>query len=377
MTEPMTMIQELKTRILNGGMISREEALALYEAPLEELCSAARQIQLHFCQNRFDLCTIINGKSGRCPENCRFCAQSAYSSSSAEEYPLLDADTIVQEAGRNHRQGVPRFSIVTSGRQLNDREVDRMCLAIQRIRKETGCLVCASFGLLDQSQYEKLKEAGVTRIHNNLETSRSNFPNVCTTHTFDQKLAAIKAAQAAGLTVCSGGIVGMGETPEDQVDMALSLRELGIRSVPVNMLNPIPGTPLGHLAPLTGDAPDRGRIPLPSSRCLHPPGWRTGPPSRQRAELFPFRRQCRHLRRYADHLRHLHGCGSSDVKRTGLRPLGSPAVQIPDFRPRSQNRPYPLFPPGSAPLKRRRSRYRPTAPPGPSPPSGAAPYPSA
>ena len=241
MTEPMTMIQELKTRILNGGMISREEALALYEAPLEELCSAARQIQLHFCQNRFDLCTIINGKSGRCPENCRFCAQSAYSSSSAEEYPLLDADTIVQEAGRNHRQGVPRFSIVTSGRQLNDREVDRMCLAIQRIRKETGCLVCASFGLLDQSQYEKLKEAGVTRIHNNLETSRSNFPNVCTTHTFDQKLAAIKAAQAAGLTVCSGGIVGMGETPEDQVDMALSLRELGIRSVPVNM------------APLTGD----------------------------------------------------------------------------------------------------------------------------
>ena len=181
MTEPMTMIQELKTRILNGGMISREEALALYEAPLEELCSAARQIQLHFCQNRFDLCTIINGKSGRCPENCRFCAQSAYSSSSAEEYPLLDADTIVQEAGRNHRQGVPRFSIVTSGRQLNDREVDRMCLAIQRIRKETGCLVCASFGLLDQSQYEKLKEAGVTRIHNNLETSRSNFPNVCTT----------------------------------------------------------------------------------------------------------------------------------------------------------------------------------------------------
>ena len=253
MTEPMTMIQELKTRILNGGMISREEALALYEAPLEELCSAARQIQLHFCQNRFDLCTIINGKSGRCPENCRFCAQSAYSSSSAEEYPLLDADTIVQEAGRNHRQGVPRFSIVTSGRQLNDREVDRMCLAIQRIRKETGCLVCASFGLLDQSQYEKLKEAGVTRIHNNLETSRSNFPNVCTTHTFDQKLAAIKAARAAGLTVCSGGIVGMGETPEDQVDMALSLRELGIRSVPVNMLNPIPGTPLGHLAPLTGD----------------------------------------------------------------------------------------------------------------------------
>ena len=253
MTEPTTMIQELKTRILNGGMISREEALALYEAPLEELCSAARQIQLHFCQDRFDLCTIINGKSGRCPENCRFCAQSAFYSSSTEEYPLLDAETIVKEAGRNHQQGVLRFSIVTSGKRLDDAEVDRMCPAVRRIREETGIHVCASFGLLDQSQYEKLKEAGVTRIHNNLETSRNNFPNVCTTHTFDQKLAAIKAARAAGLTVCSGGIVGMGETPEDQVDMALTLRELGIRSVPVNMLNPIPGTPLGHLAPLTRD----------------------------------------------------------------------------------------------------------------------------
>ena len=252
MTEPTTMIQELKTRILNGGMIFREEALALYEAPLEELCSAARQIQLHFCQDRFDLCTIINGKSGRCPENCRFCAQSAFYSSSTEEYPLLDAETIVKEAGRNHQQGVLRFSIVTSGKRLDDAEVDRMCLAVRRIREETGIHVCASFGLLDQSQYEKLKEAGVTRIHNNLETSRNNFPNVCTTHTFDQKLAAIKAARAAGLTVCSGGIVGMGETPEDQVDMALTLRELGIRSVPVNMLNPIPGTPLGHLAPLIG-----------------------------------------------------------------------------------------------------------------------------
>lgn len=253
MTEPMTMIQELKTRVLNGGLVSREEALALYAAPLEELCSAARQIQLHFCQNRFDLCTIINGKSGRCPENCRFCAQSAFYSSCPEEYPLLDAETIVREAGRNHQQGVLRFSIVTSGRRLDDSEVDQMCLAVRRIREETGIHVCASFGLLDQPQYERLKKAGVTRIHNNLETSRNHFPDICTTHTFDQKLAAIKAAQAAGLTVCSGGIVGMGETPEDRVDMALTLRELGIRSVPVNMLNPIPGTPLGHLAPLTED----------------------------------------------------------------------------------------------------------------------------
>ena len=119
-----------------------------------------------------------------------------------------------------------------------------MCEVIRSIKKEVGISVCVSFGLLKEQQFRKLKEEGVTRVHNNLETSRRNFPNICTTHTFDDKVEAIRAAQAAGLSVCSGGIMGLGETAEDRIDMALSLRELGIKSVPVNMLNPIPGTPL-------------------------------------------------------------------------------------------------------------------------------------
>jgi biotin synthase len=124
--------------------------------------------------------------------------------------------------------------------------VDALCQAIRQIKRETGIYVCVSVGLLDISQFRKLKEAGAERAHNNLETSRRNFPNICTTHTFDEKAEAIRAAQEAGLSVCSGGIMGLGETVEDRIDMAQSLRELGVKSVPLNMLNPIPGTPLAQ-----------------------------------------------------------------------------------------------------------------------------------
>ena len=141
------------------------------------------------------------------------------------------------QAQINHEQGVLRYSIVTSGKRLSDAEVDEMCEAVRKIRGEVGISVCVSFGLLDEQQFRRLKEAGVTRVHNNLETSRRNFPNICTTHTFDNKIQAIRAARAAGLSVCSGGIMGLGETVEDRIDMALTLRELGILSVPVNMLN--------------------------------------------------------------------------------------------------------------------------------------------
>lgn len=168
-------------------------------------------------------------------------------------YPLLSAEEITAEARKNDAQGVLRYSIVTSGKRLSDDEVEAMCEAVRQIRAETGISVCVSFGLLSQKQYEKLRDAGVTRVHNNLETSRRNFPNICTTHTYDDKIAAIRAAQAAGLTVCSGGIMGLGETVEDRIDMALTLRELDIHSVPVNVLNPIPGTPLEQCTPLTED----------------------------------------------------------------------------------------------------------------------------
>jgi len=246
-------IDSLKNKVMEGEQIGREEAIWLYQQLLEELCERADEIRRHFCANGFDICAIINGKSGRCSENCRFCAQSAHNHTGAEEYPLLGEEEILAQARKNDEQGVLRYSIVTSGKKLSDEEVDRMCGAVRRIRKETGIAVCISFGLLTEEQYRKLKEAGVTRVHNNLETSRRNFPNVCTTHSFDDKIRAIRAAQAAGLTVCSGGIMGLGETPEDRIDMALTLRELGIKSVPVNMLNPIPGTPFEHNEKLSAD----------------------------------------------------------------------------------------------------------------------------
>ena len=164
---------------------------------------------------------------------------------------MLPKEEILKQANINHEQGVLRYSIVTSGKRLSDAEVDEMCEVVREIKEKVGISVCVSFGLLNEQQFRKLKEAGVTRVHNNLETSRRNFTNICTTHTFDDKVQAIRSAQAAGLSVCSGGIMGLGETAEDRIDMAFSLRELGIKSVPVNMLNPIPGTPFGSNKKLT------------------------------------------------------------------------------------------------------------------------------
>lgn len=236
-------LQEIKEQVLNGRLIGKEEGLWLAEQPLEELCEAADEIRRHFCGNGFDICTIINGKSGRCSEDCKYCAQSAHYHTGTEEYPLLGTEEITKQAQYNDERGVLRYSIVTSGKRLNDKEVDRMCESIRDIKEKTGIAVCVSFGLLNEEQYRKLKEAGAERVHNNLESSRNYFPEVCTTHTYEDKIAAIRAAQAAGMSVCSGGIMGLGEAMEDRIDMALTARELGIRSIPVNMLNPIPGTP--------------------------------------------------------------------------------------------------------------------------------------
>lgn len=247
------MLKTLKDEILQGKEISKEEALKLVTAPLQDLCSYADEIRKHFCGNTFDMCTIINGKSGRCSENCKYCAQSAHYCTKIEEYPLLDSDTIVEQAHYNDDRGVLRYSIVTSGKALNDAEIENVCQSIRRIKEETNVKVCVSFGLLNAKQFEKIKQAGVERVHNNLETSRNNFPNVCTTHTFDDKIKAIKSAQSVGLNVCSGGIMGLGETMEDRIDLALSVRELGIKSIPINLLNPIPNTPYENNPILTND----------------------------------------------------------------------------------------------------------------------------
>lgn len=247
------MIQKLKEKIIQGEYITKKEAMDLLATDLEELCSAANEIREHFCGNSFDICTIINGKSGRCSENCKYCAQAGCYSTKIEQYPLLKTEEIVEEAKKNAGQGVLRYSIVTSGKKLSDEEVDQVCESIRAIRREVDIEICASFGLLGEEQLKKIKEAGVSRIHNNLETSRRHFPDVCTTHTYDEKIDTIKAAKKAGLNVCSGGIMGIGETMEDRIDMVLEIRDLGIKSIPVNMLNPIPGTPYEKNDRLTMD----------------------------------------------------------------------------------------------------------------------------
>lgn len=239
----MSDVQSLAQKVLDGYQVTREEALWLYEQPLKELSSWANKIREYFCSNGFDICTIINAKSGRCSENCRFCSQSIHSHTASAVYPLLSTEKIVEQAKHDVAQGVLRFSIVTSGKRLTNREVLKICEAVKAIKAVCNISVCVSLGLLKQEQFAWLKEAGVERVHNNLETSERYFPSVCTTHTFADKIVAIRAAQAAGLPVCSGGIMGLGESVEDRIDMALSLRKLGVKSIPVNMLNAIEGTP--------------------------------------------------------------------------------------------------------------------------------------
>ena len=246
------MIKELKEKVLQGRIVTREEAVQLISAPLAELSSAANEIREKICGQGFDLCTIVNGKCGKCSEDCKYCAQSAhYHTSCTETYPLLPTDELVAGARHNKEQGVLRYSIVTSGRALNDTEVDQICESIKAIKAQVGIEVCVSFGLLNEKQFKKIHTAGASRVHCNLESSRRYFPEICTTHTYDEKIATLKAAKNAGLSICSGGILGLGETMEDRIDMVLTARELGVKSIPVNVLNPIMGTPYEHNKVLT------------------------------------------------------------------------------------------------------------------------------
>ena len=250
----MTVIENLKRKIMSGELISKEEALLLADAPLEELTAAADEIRSHFCQSGFDICTIVNGKCGKCSEDCKYCAQSAhYHTACSETYPLLSTEELVEGARHNKEQGVLRYSIVTSGKALSDAEVDRVCESIRAIREQVGIEVCVSFGLLNEEQFKKIREAGATRAHCNLESSGRYFKEICTTHTYQQKIDTLNAAKRAGLSVCSGGIMGLGETMEDRIEMVLTARELGVKSIPVNVLNPIPGTPYEHNRILTND----------------------------------------------------------------------------------------------------------------------------
>ena len=248
----MTDINELASKIINGFRLSRGDDLSFFKnCNLDELTAAADKIREHFKGENVDLCTIINGRSGRCGENCKFCAQSVHNHTGCEEYSFLDEDKIIEAAKSNQDEGVNRFAIVTAGKALSGEDFDKAIHTFERMKKELSINLCASMGFITREQFRRLKKAGVTSYHHNIETSRRNFPNICTSHTYDMKIETIKIAQEEGLCVCSGGIIGMGESFEDRLDMAVSLSELKIRSIPINALMAIPGTPFEKNQPLT------------------------------------------------------------------------------------------------------------------------------
>ena len=238
-------------KIIGGERLKPDDDLKfLLSAPLEDLQAGARLIQKNFYGNHIDFCTIINGKSGRCSENCKYCAQAARHRTGVDEYNFLPTEKILAVALADEAAGVNRFSIVTSGRALDEKSFERAIEAYKVLRGRLKIELCASHGILSAEQLQRLRAAGVKRYHHNLETSRRFFPHICTTHTFDDRIRTIKLAQAAGLEVCSGGIIGMGETWQDRIDLAFELAALEINSIPINVLNPIKGTPLENLKTL-------------------------------------------------------------------------------------------------------------------------------
>lgn len=221
-----------------------EISKTLLNEPLESLVARANQVRREHIGDRLEVCSILNARSGRCGEDCKFCAQSARHRTETATYPLKDADQIVEAAGRAKAIGARRFGIVTSGNRLTDEEAGVIAEAIERIVKEIGIAVCGSLGAMPAAQLQRLKEAGLSRYHHNIETSRRFYAQVVTTHDFQQRVDTIAAAKEAGLEVCSGGIIGMGETWQDRIDMAMTLSELKVDSVPINILIPIKGTAL-------------------------------------------------------------------------------------------------------------------------------------
>jgi biotin synthase len=225
--------------------------LEVFEWDLVRLIREGTSLRERYFGKRVMLCSIVNAKSGRCSEDCAFCAQSGRHRAQIEVYPLLEPERILEEAKKASLMGARRFSIVTSGRALSQRDFDKVLKAIELIRKETDLLVCSSLGFLDLKRAKALKEAGLSRYHHNLETSPSYFPKICTTHSIQEKIETILCAKEAGLSVCSGGIIGLGEGREERLELALKLRELEVDSVALNYFHPIPGTKLENQNSLT------------------------------------------------------------------------------------------------------------------------------
>ena len=248
------MIETLKQHVLSGGMINEEQAKELAAAPDKEaLYEAAHQITRHFMGNKFDTCSIINAKSGNCSEDCKWCAQSGHYKTNVTLYPLFFFSSRRRHTRYNHKQGISRFALVTSGKKVSDKDMVKITETVRRIKRTCDIKCCASMGLLNHKQLQALYDSGTENYHCNIETAPSYFRTLCTTHTPEQKLETIRTAREIGFRICSGGIIGMGETVEQRIEMALLLQKERILSIPLNLLQPIPGTPLEKAQPLTDE----------------------------------------------------------------------------------------------------------------------------
>lgn len=240
----------LEKKIIDGNKITAEEAMTLWEADHDDLLYYANRLRRRFKGNHINLCSIINAKSGRCSEDCQFCAQSAYHRTDTPEYPLVNGKEIVEAARSAYASGAGCFGIVTSGRELTPEETASVCSSLKSM-EGLPIKIGTSLGEMDTAALRQLKANGARRFHHNLETAESFFQNICTTHAYGDRVATVRRAKAAGLEVCCGGLFGLGETFAHRVELAMTLRELDVDSVPMNFLNPVPGTPMEALPGLS------------------------------------------------------------------------------------------------------------------------------
>jgi biotin synthase len=246
-------IQKIGDKVLSGRPVTVNEILPLLEAKgpdIMELAAVANRVRVKSAGNHIDLCSLLNAKSGRCPEDCAFCAQSAHYKTETPIYPLMDVDHMVKEAREAQKRKTGRFCLISSGRDLNDKEFETVLEALSQIKGETELALDCSLGTLTQGRAEALKKVGVTRYNHNLETAESHFSKICTTHSFQDRIRTIEILKNQGFSICCGGIIGLGESAQQRLELAFSLRALGIDCIPLNILNPRPGTPLEHSDPI-------------------------------------------------------------------------------------------------------------------------------
>ena len=247
-------IKELESKAIENRPLDNAEAVFLSnlnDQDTFDLIASANRIREKFKGNKISLCSIVNAKSGRCSEDCVFCSQSIHFKTNIDEYPLIKSEEMLQKAEEALSHGAQKFGIVTSGRRLStEQELNEICKTIKKLKEEGKIHRCASLGILGRDELIKLKEAGLEEYHHNLETARSYFPKICTTHDYEQDVETVKIAKSIGLRSCCGGIFGLGEHPEQRIELAFTLKELDVDSVPINFLHPIKGTGAENLPPL-------------------------------------------------------------------------------------------------------------------------------